>query len=297
MSDDDSAQFTIGMAPLPSYTDAMKYAGLSIAMLLFGSLSTTRIGAQESAAPAALQKRFEVAALKLSAPDNRETSWSVRANTITISNYTLRRMIRIAYNLKSNTQVLGGPDWIDKVHYDISAKIDDSDLAKFKDMSPEKYKHQMQLMIQSFLAERFQLEVSNGERKLPVYLLVTNKSGAKLKEIPPAINESEAKSRDHSMSTSNGHLIAKAISMDSFADSLTSLPDTGDRIVVNQTGLSGEFDFSLNWAEDRGGGIPIDAPLPGLFTALPEQLGLALKSGESQIPVVEIQAVSKPQLD
>ncbi len=297
MSNNDLMHFPTRMSPLQSYTGAMKHTSWPIAMLLFGSLCTASIGAQQPESLASRPNQFEVAALKLSAPDNRGTSWNGRSDRIAISNYTLRRLIRAAYNLKSDTQVLGGPDWLDKVHFDVSAKIDDTDVERFRGMTYEEHNHQIQLMLQAFLAERFQLKVEEGKQTLPVYLLVVRKSGPRLTESSTAKDAIDAKNRNHSTNTHNGHLIAKAISMDSFADYLTSLPDTGDRVVLNRTGLGGEFDFTLNWAEDFGGGIPSDASLPGLFTALPEQLGLALKSGESLIPVVEIQAASKPPLD
>jgi uncharacterized protein (TIGR03435 family) len=152
-------------------------------------------------------------------------------------------------------------------------------------------------MLQSLLTERFQLKVNPGERTLPVYVLVVGKSGAKLTALPTPKDSDEARNRNHGTRTENGHLTATALSMDSFADYLTSQSDSGDRVVLNRTGLAGDFDFNLNWTEDRGGGIAADAAYPGLFTALEEQLGLELKSDKGSVPVVAVMAVSKPVLD
>ena len=191
--------------------------------------------------------------------------------------------------------MLGGPGWIDKQHFDFSAKIDDADVDRMKGMNIEERSHQIQLMLQEMLAERFLLKVTADNRIMSVYLLVPAKSGAKLTALAEPKDLDELKTRNHSTSSSNGHLAAKAISMDSFADYLTSRPDIGDRVVLNMTELIGEFDFKLDWAEDRGGEIPADATLPGIFTALQEQMGLELKSDKGSIPVIVVDAVNEPE--
>ncbi len=233
----------------------------------------------------------------MSKPDDPATSWHGTNDRITIENYSLRHLIRVAYGLKSDTQILEGPDALLKQKFDVAAKIEDADVARLKDTSYETRMKAVRLMLQSMLAGRFQLKVNLGERALPVYALVVSKSGAKLAALPAPKDKDEALHRDHSESSGNGHMVAKAISMDSFADFLTGQPDTGDRVVLNRTGLTGDFDLSLNWTQDRGGGIPSDAGDPGLFTALEEQLGLELRPDKGAIPVVTVMAASNPDLD
>lgn len=253
----------------------------------------------QQAAPVAIEKPpvFEVVAIKLTNPDSRGTNWNGTIDRITIQNYTLRHLIRVAYNLKSDTQVLGGPDWIGKQGFDVNAKLDDADVARLRDKSYEQRRHAVNLMLQSLLADRFQLKVSSSERTLPVYALVVARSGARLTALPDPKDDEEAKHRNHSQSTNNGHLTAKAISMDSFADYLTLQPEIGDRVVINRTGLSGDFNFTLSWTEDRGNGVSGDAALPGLFRALEEQMGLELKPDKGSVPVVSVEWVSRPELD
>jgi len=91
-------------------------------------------------------------------------------------------------------------------------------------------------------------------------------------------------------------MTAKAISMRSLADWFVYLPEC-DRVVVDRTGLTGEYDFTLNWTEDSGQGVPPDALLPGLFTALREQLGLELKPDIAPIDVVVVDAAKQPDFD
>lgn len=145
-------------------------------------------------------------------------------------------------------------------------------------------------MLQSLLADRFGLKVSRGERTIPVYALVIAKSGLKL--TPAAANET-----DHGISGNSAHMTATATSMDALADDLTTMPESDNRVVVNRTGLTTDYDFKLDWTRDRGNGIPEDAKYPGFFTALREQLGLELKPGTGLVSVVVVEAAVEPALD
>src|SRR5580700_485611 len=69
------------------------------------------------------------------------------------------------------SQVLGGPDWIDSLRYDIDARTADTD------------PRQIRLMWQTLLADRFKLKLHRETRELPIYDLTVVKNGPKL---PPA---------------------------------------------------------------------------------------------------------------
>ncbi len=269
-------------------------------ILAIGVSGPSRVAAQQSppAASAEKQPSFEVVSIKPSQPDDQRHSWNSSIDRVAIENYTLRRMIRRAYGLKSDSQVVGGPDWLDKQAYDISAKVDDAEVAKMRKMGGPELNEEFGLLLQSLLAERFQVKVSRGKRDVPVYALLVDKSGAKLTPSTAPLEAVGTKAeRNHSLSTTNGHMTAIAISMDSLADDLTTMPESGDRVVLNRTGLSGDFDFKLDWAEDRGDGVPPDSPYPGLFTALQEQLGLKLESQKGSVEVVIVDAATRPTLD
>jgi uncharacterized protein (TIGR03435 family) len=76
-------------------------------------------------------------------------------------------------------------------------------------------------------------------------------------------------------------------------------PFTGvDRPVLDRTGLTGTFDFSLEWslAPDPAqpvGPQPEDAG-PTFLEALQEQLGLKLKSAKGPVDVLVIDHVEHP---
>lgn len=243
-------------------------------------------------APAPVMEKppsFEVASIKPTRKDEGDRDWDSGADRLRIEGYSLRNLIASAYGLKSDSQVLGGPDWIDKRRFDIAAKVDDAEMAKLKSMHGEDFHNEWNLMMQSLLAERFGLKVSPGRRTIPVFALVVAKSGARL--APVAANET-----GHNLSVHGPHVTATAVSMDALAEYLTQMSETG-RVVLNRTGLTGEYDFKMDWTRDRGNGIPPDAPYPGLFTALEEQLGLKLKSQKGDVSVVVVDAASEPAFD
>jgi uncharacterized protein (TIGR03435 family) len=235
---------------------------------------------------------FEVVAIKPSKPDSQGQGWSGSADRIRIENYTLRRLIRSAYGLKSDSQILGGPDWLDKQSFDISAKIDDAEIAKMAKMDRAAKQRERNQMVQSLLAERFMLKAHLDHKTMPVYALVVVKSGARLTPTSP-----ETAARGNNISTNNGRMTASAISMDSFAEDLQYQSETGGRMVLNHTGLAGEYDFKLTWAEDSGDSRPADPTLPGLFTALQEQLGLKLQPEKGEVQVVVIESATRPIFD
>jgi uncharacterized protein (TIGR03435 family) len=87
------------------------------------------------------------------------------------------------------------------------------------------------------------------------------------------------------------------------------MPEAGDRVVIDETGLAGRYDFTLNWTPIEGGanaasgsgtsepaaGAPaIDQGGPSLFTALPEQLGLKLVPIKAPVEVLVIEQVERP---
>jgi uncharacterized protein (TIGR03435 family) len=85
--------------------------------------------------------------------------------------------------------------------------------------------------------------------------------------------------------------------MDSFADDLAYQRETGGRMVLNHTGLTGEYDFKLDWAEDNGDSTPADPALADLFTALQEQLGLKLQPEKGSVEVVVVESASMPAFE
>lgn len=263
---------------------------LAILVGIFCAISSANAQQPTPSVIAAVQPGFEVATVKPSKPDSSRQDYDSVTDRVNIRNYSLRQLIREAYGLKSDSQILGGPKWIDKQRYDISAKIDDAEITKERAMTDAESDREDQLMLQSLLTERFQLKVSRAQRLLPVYALVIAKSGVKITSTPAA-------QKRHDLSARNGHLTATGITMDTLADFLTGQFENENRVIINRTGLAGNYDFKLDWTRDLGDGIPPDAAFPGLLTALREQLGLDEKPGKALIPVIVVESASEPALD
>ncbi|AFL87789.1 Protein of unknown function (DUF3738) [Terriglobus roseus DSM 18391] len=246
---------------------------------------------------------FEVTTVRPAKPLDGGQSWHTENNRSIMENFTLRQLIRNAYRLKVESQVLGGPEWIDKERFDISAKMDDEEFRKMKALPSSESGRISGLLQQSLLAERFGLRVSVEQRSMPVYALVVDGGGSKLAaSVDPPAKEGEPKPEaQHSMMIHSGdhgtHLEAKSITMADVSGMLSDKNETGRRVVLDQTGLTGNYDFKMDWAQDNGSGAPADATQPGLMTALREQLGLRLEKREAEVPVVVVQSASRPQFD
>jgi uncharacterized protein (TIGR03435 family) len=232
---------------------------------------------------------FEVASVKASRPGDGNHSIDGDFERIKIESYTLRDLIALAYGFKSDLQVLNGPDWLNKKHFDIAAKIDDMEVAKLKTMRESEIRNELNQMIQSLLVDRFALKVSRDKRTIPVFALVVAKSGQKLTLAEPK--------ETNAVSASNSHLSATAAPMADLADFLTGQIETEGRVVVDRTGLTGNFDFRLDWTRDNGNGTPPDAQFPSLFTALRDQLGLQLTPDKAAVDVVIVESAKEPEVD
>lgn len=271
-----------------------------VSMLLLPAFSVVFLAAQSATRPFARESRtpaiaagnppsFEVATVRPSRPGRWGDDIDESGDRLTIRGFTVRRLIREAYGLKSDAQILGGPAWLSDQRFDIVAKVDDAEVARMAKMTDEQSGKEWALMLQSLLADRFQLKAERDERALPVFALVVAHSGPKIRRT----NGANGQGNDTGIDIDWEELTARAASMDELADSLTSLRDLSSRVVLNRTGLRGNFDFQLHWTRDRGDGDS-DSPYPEIFTALDEQLGLKLKSERATVAVVVVESAQEP---
>jgi uncharacterized protein (TIGR03435 family) len=233
----------------------------------------------EAFAQPATPPRFEVASIK---PGDAEAAGSGITTTIgriSARNVTLKRCMRGAYGVEE-ARILGGPKWLDEDRFQIDAK------------APEAAgDHDLMIMLQSLLAERFKLSFHHEKRMLPGYQLVAGKGGLKAKASEPG-----AGSRTNS---SGARIEAQACTMANLALKLSEalhLP------VADLTAIEGRFDFKLAWTPENlqarppaAGDKPVMAPAgPSLFDALQEQLGLKLQPSKVPADVLVIDHAEKP---
>jgi len=198
---------------------------------------------------------------------------------------SLSDLVSWSYNIKP-WQVAAGPAWagiqrdrttLDSAtkRFDITAKAE-GDAAR----SPEEFRQ----MLRTLLADRFQLALHREARDTPVYALVTDKNGPKFRESPPA-------AKGILRMNGAGRITASGGTMTQLAGWFSNANGV-DRPVLDETGLTGRYDFALEWSNPLVG--PTDSTAPSIFTALPEQLGLRLEPRRAPVEVFVIDRAEMP---
>jgi bla regulator protein blaR1 len=223
---------------------------------------------------------------------------------------TVQMLIRVAYGIEDN-QISGAPGWVGSEKYEVEAKMDEVTADKVKKLGEVEREPTRQHMLQTLLADRFKLTVHRETKELPIYSLVVAKGGSKLQEAKPGdtypngikgLDGRPAPVGAHLMRMGRGELTAQSLGMKEIAHLLTQ--QTG-RTVVDNTGLKGNYDFTLHWTPDQStpalngpGGGPDSTTSsesgPSLFTAIQEQLGLKLESQKGPVEILVIDHVEKP---
>jgi uncharacterized protein (TIGR03435 family) len=227
-----------------------------------------------------------------------------------VTNTTIKQLICWAFGgtglpLPSD-QVSGGPGWINSDRYDIDAKLDESQAAALPKLSGSDRIVQIRLMVQSLLADRFKLVVSDKMVPRPVYALVVAKGGPKLQEtVPGSPSQIKIGGNPTQAYFSAGDIRAHGIQVSMLARSLSNQGELG-RPVLDETGLKGSYDIDLKWTPEVNppGAMPGPSPAaevappdasgPSIFAALQEQLGLKLESTTGAVEALEIVHIEKP---
>jgi len=144
---------------------------------------------------------------------------------------------------------------------------------------------------------------------LPVYALVVAKNGPKLREAKPGdtyakgIQDEGRPAGAETLEFGPGQLTGQALPIALLVQQLMNQPELGGRLVLDRTGLTGTYDYRLQWTPERlrsnpsqgpDTALPPDSSGPSLFTALQEQLGLRLESTKGPVDTVVIDHIERP---
>jgi uncharacterized protein (TIGR03435 family) len=247
----------------------------------------------------AAQPQFEVASIKPDRSGDMRSAFAIEpGGRLVATNVPVRMLIRMAYQLKDN-QISGLPAWADSDRFDITAKPESGSGIKSDDIG---------LMVQALLAERFKLTFHKETRELPIYALVVAKSGLKMAVSKGNANfddDARAKTapgpgrgRSQGIRMTRGELNGENVTVGMLADQLSNI--TG-RSVIDKTGLTGSYDFTLKYTpEGRAPGpnsaeaAPSDSETPSIFAAVQEQLGLKLEGQKGPVDLYIIDRLEKP---
>jgi bla regulator protein BlaR1 len=260
--------------------------------------------------------KYDVASIKPYKAGDGGVRIMVTPDGVSLQGVPMRLLLPQAFGVEED-RIVGEPAWVKSNRYDIEAKVEPENAPKLKDLKVE----QRNAMMLQLLVDRFNLKYHYEKRELPMYSLVVAKDGLKMK---PTKAEEDAPGADaprpgdapgprdgdpprpgRRMLTMNpGHLESTGTSIDMLAHVLSR--QLG-RTVVDKTGLTGEYDFALDYTPDNmpmpphgapeGGPKPEMQPNqggPSIFTAVEEQLGLKLEATKGMVDVIVIDHIDLP---
>ena len=264
---------------------------LSSIVLAGGALlaaTATIAAAQIPAVPPGRTYAFEVASVKRSDPEERLRVFDFKpTGSLTARNLTLHRLIAAAYGTPfpiplPDERIVGGPEWLTTARFAVEARSATPPPAATA-------ARDIGFMLRALLAERFGLRVRLEPRSQRVYALV-RMGGAPRKGVTlrPSESESGKNPAGCGLGGGPGRMQLRGVPLDLV---VFALAEEVGRPVVNQTGLEGLYDGTLEWAatpEETGASI---------FTAIEEQFGLKLRDARAPIETLVITHAERPSPD
>ena len=246
-----------------------------------GVISTTKTSAQTADAPL---PSFEVASIRPAHSGSVGMSIGWQPGRFNAQNASVKTLVLSAFHIH-DYQVLDAPGWVGNNRYDVDATFDET-----QKLSPEKTQKQLGSMMQSMLVDRCKLKFHRTTKGLPIYELTPAKGGPKLQEAKP--------DEYSGTSSSDTFLKVTATTMPQLAEQLSA---HFNRTVVDKTGLTGKYDFTLHYAPDHDEPAPGYGPGaaqpdsgPSIFSAIQDQLGLKLVAGKGPVEMIVIDHIEPP---
>jgi uncharacterized protein (TIGR03435 family) len=270
-------------------------------------------GVPQDAAPSA-SATFEVATVK----PNKSGGFGQGiqrqpGGRVTVTNMPLRGLITFAYQL-ALFQLIGGPSWIATDRFDMVAKLEGNPEFPAPGTGPDP----IQLALRTLMSDRFKLHVHRETREMAIYALVMVKTGVPGPALKPSTTDCAAlikagpRGGPPPAIPTSGVLPCSIIGGTGtirfggfpLSQLTTMLAGQSGRMVVDRTGLTGNWEFELHFAAEQRGqpppGVDVPAPdpdAPSLFTALQEQLGLKLESTKGPVDVLVVDSAEQPTPD
>lgn len=222
-------------------------------------------------------------------PTNRtnpmDKGFGIQGLRFTVTNESVADLITLAFGLHVQ-QMAGLPPWA------ISEKWD---TVGTSDGEGEPNLDQWKLVLRKMLADRFQLKFHTEKRELSVYALTVAKDGVKMTRSPNQDGLAGLGLR------SLGSVVGRSANMGNFRNFMQGY--VMDRPVLDQTGLSDRYDFTLDWTPDefqfspqgvKAPPPPDNAQHPTLYTAIQQQMGLKLDAVKAPADVMVVDRLERP---
>lgn len=263
--------------------------------------------------PAPPPAEFDVADIKISAPDARPVGRLQAGGRLDLQGFTMKTLIRLAWNLSDDELLAGGPKWLDDTKYSVVARSTSAIGGTAGSLQIDI--DDLRLMLRALLVQRFALTTHVEDRPVSAYTLVADKP--KLRPADPSHRTNCREGVDPGAKdprTTNPALsrlvTCQNMTLQQFAEDLPRLAGGYIRIpVVDATGVTGAWDFTLNFSPSGqvntapAGTAPapaVSVPMAtdptgslSLFDAVERQLGLKLDMRKRPMPVLVIDSVNE----
>jgi bla regulator protein BlaR1 len=203
----------------------------------------------------------------------------------------------ISFALADGQRVSGGPAWAQTDAYDIDAKLAPADLAGWDTLPMQDRMQRIRPLLRTLIEQRFQLKTHSDMEPTPVYVLLQAKGGAKLTEVPapppvdptqpPTVGTADDPAPGSAMTMAG--FTAHAVKIGSVLGQLGYEMSSQDKPIIDQTGLTGYYDFTLKLIKEDGG--------PTSEKQMEDQLGLRLEARTIPMKTLLIDSAARPQLD
>lgn len=265
--------------------------GLALVSIL-GTMATAQQKTSEEAAPL-----FEAVSIKPNTSGDTFMHLRSGAAEFTATNYTLQKLIRVAYGVAAD-QISGGPNWLNSLRYDVDARTDSTALNELQKLSSNQRKILIDSRLQALLTDRFRLMLHRETKEVPVLALVIAESGLKLQRAIPGDTYPEGIKGEDNRPTgpgtisepNRGKLVGQGIPISNLVEILSDEYHLSCT-VLDKTGLTDNYDFTLEWTPGETQGES------AIFTAIQEQLGLKLEPQKGSREILVIDDAEKPLED
>lgn len=263
--------------------------------------------------------KYDVATIKPTSASDGRRMFMFTPDGISLTGVPVQMLLTEAFHVEDD-HIIGAPGWVKTNRYDVQAKVSPDDAPKLDKLKFDERRS----MLVPLLVERLNLKYHHETREMTSYALVVAKGGPKLKlsEVQPPPPDAKPPEPGGSPKTGDsapgkppqrrmlrlmgrGHLEAEGSSTEMLARVLSQ--QLG-RTVIDKTGLTASYDYTLQWTPDDAppptpggadGGPPhnesgTDAAGPSLLTAVQEQLGLKLESIKGPADVIVVDHIDLP---
>lgn len=241
------------------------------------------------------QLTFDVASIRQSKAEGFGQVWDDDGGRgIKVRNMTLAGIIYFFFHIVDENFITGIPKWAATERFDIDTVVSDEDAKAYQKLS----KMQRDEMLQALLVDRFNLKTHFEQRQMPVLVLTVKKGGAKLQPATP-LGPPGSLAYDGLM-FADGRQDTMRFKSAPMSKLIKSLSAISDHKVIDETGLTGVYDFSLKWDPSQGMSAPSEGDSEGetsrlsIYGAIEEQLGLKLQSRKLPQPVLVIDRITPP---